>query len=164
MVLAKQGPCISDRHLATTIDRCGVGQVTIDVLPNDVLLHVFDWYMAEARRVESWHTLVHVCQRWRSLVFESSRRLNLRIACTNKMRVREKLDAWLDQIRQCQIPELIRFGKGIERDKSPVQAALQLPYSNGVVEGHVHRLKLLKRQGYGRAAFPLLRKRVLTSL
>jgi hypothetical protein len=94
-MLAKQGMCISsDRHLATTVDRCKVGQVTIDVLSNDVLIHVFDCYMAEARRVESWHTLVHVCQRWRSLVFESSRRLNLRISCTKKMRVREKLDVW----------------------------------------------------------------------
>ncbi len=60
-----------------------------------------------------------------------------------------------------QIPELIRFANGIERDKAPVQAALTLPYSNGVVEGHVHRLKLIKRMGYGRAGFPLLRQRVL---
>lgn len=76
----------------------------------------------------------------------------------------EKLGAWLDEIGHCHIPELIRFKKGIERDKAPVQAALTLQYSNGVVEGHVHRLKLIKRQGYGRASFPLLRKRVLTSL
>lgn len=73
----------------------------------------------------------------------------------------EKLKTWLEQICLCQIPELIRFANGIERDKAPVQAALTLPYSNGVVEGHVHRLKLIKRQGYGRATFPLLRKRVL---
>jgi transposase len=76
----------------------------------------------------------------------------------------EKLEGWLEQIRECQIPELIRFANGIERDKAPVQAALTLQYSNGVVEGHVHRLKLIKRQGYGRASFPLLRKRVLTHL
>ena len=61
----------------------------------------------------------------------------------------EKLENWLDQVQKSQIPELIRFEKGIERDKAPVQAALTLPYSNGVVEGHVHRLKLIKRQGYG---------------
>jgi transposase len=71
------------------------------------------------------------------------------------------LEAWLEQVRDCQIPELIRFGTGIERDQAPVQAALQLPYSTGVVEGHVHRLKLIKRMGYGRAGFPLLRRRVL---
>jgi len=50
--------------------------------------------MAQASRVESWHTLVHVCRRWQRLVFGSQRHLNLRIACTNKMRVREKLDVW----------------------------------------------------------------------
>lgn len=77
-------------------------------------------------------------------------------------RTGEKLETWLDQVRALQIPELIRFGKGIERDKAPVQAALTRPESNGVVEGHVHRLKLIKRQGYGRASFPLLRKRVLS--
>jgi len=76
----------------------------------------------------------------------------------------EKLEAWLEQIRTSQIPELIRFANGVERDKASVQAALTLQYSNGVVEGHVHRLKLVKRQGYGRASFPLLRKRVLTTL
>jgi hypothetical protein len=59
-------------------------------------------------------------------------------------------------------PELIRFGRGIERDKAPVQAALTRPESNGVVEGHVHRLKLIKRRGYGRASFSLLRQRVLS--
>jgi len=74
----------------------------------------------------------------------------------------EKLETWLDQVRKSQILELIRFGKGIERDQTAVQAALTQSYSNGVVEGHVHRLKLIKRQGYGRASFPLLRRRVLS--
>lgn len=74
----------------------------------------------------------------------------------------EKLDAWLDEISHCHIVELIRFGKGIERDKSPVRAALTQPFSNGAVEGYVHRLKLIKRQGYGWASFLLLRKRVLS--
>jgi transposase len=42
-----------------------------------------------------------------------------------------------------------------------VRAALDLPWSNGQVEGHVHRLKLIKRQMFGRAKFDLLKKRVL---
>jgi transposase len=42
-----------------------------------------------------------------------------------------------------------------------VRAALSLEYSNGQTEGQVHRLKLIKRQGYGRASFDLLRLRVL---
>jgi transposase len=48
-----------------------------------------------------------------------------------------------------------------EQDYAAVLAGLTLPYSNGVVEGHVNRLKLIKRMMYGRAAFPLLRQRVL---
>ena len=47
------------------------------------------------------------------------------------------------------------------RDKEAVQAALSLPWSNGPVEGQVHRLKLIKRQMYGRASFDLLTLRVL---
>ena len=63
------------------------------ILTDDVLLYVFDFYL-EASKVEAWHTLVHVCRRWRTIVFGSPRRLNLQIACTNKSRVRELLDVW----------------------------------------------------------------------
>jgi transposase len=73
----------------------------------------------------------------------------------------DQLDIWLEQVGASKIPELVRFGRGVILDKAAVKAALLLPYSNGVVEGSVHRLKLIKRQGYGRASFPLLRQRVL---
>ena len=68
--------------------------MTIDVLPDDVLLNVFDCYVSEAPEVEAWHLLVHVCRRWRSIVFGSPRRLDLEITCTNRTRVREMLDIW----------------------------------------------------------------------
>jgi len=68
--------------------------MTINViLTDDALLYVFDFYVAQASDVEAWHTLVHVCRRWRTLVFGSSRRLSLQIAFTNKNSVRE-LDVW----------------------------------------------------------------------
>ena len=51
-----------------------------------------------------------------------------------------------------------------ERDKAAVVAGLTLVLNNGVVEGHVNKLKLIKRMGYGRAGFPLLRQRVLHAL
>ncbi|HEY6410710.1 MAG TPA: transposase [Ktedonobacteraceae bacterium] len=73
----------------------------------------------------------------------------------------DSLDAWLERVKASHIPELQGFAQGIERDKAAVQAGLTLPYSNGVVEGHVNRLKLIKRMMYGRARFPLLRQRVL---
>ena len=59
------------------------------------------------------------------------------------------------------IEELSRFARGIQADYAGVAAALELPWSNGPVEGHVNRLKAIKRQMFGRAKFPLLRKRVL---
>jgi hypothetical protein len=68
--------------------------MTIDTLSDDVLFYVFKFYLAEASEVEAWNTLVHVCRRWRTLVFASPRHLNLRIACTDETQVREKLDVW----------------------------------------------------------------------
>jgi transposase len=56
---------------------------------------------------------------------------------------------------------LARFAAHLQRDQAAVLAAMQLPWSNGHVEGQVHRLKLIKRQMYGRAKFDLLRQRVL---
>ena len=69
-------------------------KVTIGALPDYVLLEIFDFYVDEGHRTDIWHTLVHVCQRWRYLVFASPRRLNLQILCTNGRPVREMLDIW----------------------------------------------------------------------
>jgi transposase len=59
------------------------------------------------------------------------------------------------------VPELHRFAAGIQRDKAAVLAALSLAWSNGPVEAQVQKLKLVKRQMFGRATFDLLRQRVL---
>ncbi len=81
-----------------------------------------------------------------------------------RTRTGETLDAWLAKAVASQIPEFQSFVLGIERDKAAVQAGLTRPESNGVVEGKVNKLKLIKRMGYGRAGFPLLRQRVLHAL
>ncbi|KAI0292173.1 hypothetical protein BC826DRAFT_1020443 [Russula brevipes] len=78
---------------------CGVGQATIDKLPDDVLLEIFDFYLDnknlhERRNVDKWHTLVHVCKKWRNVVFASPRRLDLRLLCKNTRPVRAMLDIW----------------------------------------------------------------------
>ena len=72
-----------------------------------------------------------------------------------------RLDAWLGRIETSDQAPLQSFASGIEKDKEAVRAGLSWSINNGMVEGHVTKLKLLKRQGYGRAGFPLLRKRVL---
>ncbi len=76
-------------------------------------------------------------------------------------RTAEHLDSWLTSAMTSGITELRNFATSLTRDWSAVRAALTLPWSNGPTEGHVHRLKLIKRQMYGRAKFDLLRKRVL---
>ncbi|MFJ8747499.1 transposase [Embleya sp. NPDC127516] len=68
---------------------------------------------------------------------------------------------WLDAVRQDDLPGLHTLAAGIDRDRDAVIAGLTLPWNSGVVEGHVNRIKMLKRQMFGRAGFRLLRKRVL---
>ena len=76
----------------------------------------------------------------------------------------EKLDGWLKDVKASQIRELQSFVAGVEKDKTAVVAGLTLPQNNGLLEGNVNKLKLIKRMGYGRAAFPLLRQHVLHAL
>jgi F-box-like len=72
------------------------------MLPDYVLLEIFDLYVDEdmsegyksvfkKRRIE-WITLAHVCRRWRSVVFQSPLRLNLRLFCTPQTPARDTLD------------------------------------------------------------------------
>ena len=72
-----------------------------------------------------------------------------------------QLDSWLSEAEASHLPEFKSFARGIQQDKAAVLAGLTLPWSNGTLEGHVNRLKLLKRSMYGRAKLPLLRARVL---
>ena len=73
----------------------------------------------------------------------------------------EQLDAWIAQASAGDQPDLRSFITGLKRDYQAVLNGLTLPYSSGKVEGNVNRIKMLKRQMYGRARFDLLRKRVL---
>ncbi|MBD0274845.1 MAG: transposase, partial [Acetobacteraceae bacterium] len=72
-----------------------------------------------------------------------------------------RLPAWLDMAEASGIGDLERFARKIREDGAAVQAGLTLRHSNGQTEGQVGRLKLVKRQGDGRAKVDLLRKRVL---
>jgi len=76
-------------------------------------------------------------------------------------RTGHQLDAWLGEAEASRLPEFQSFAKGIQQDKAAVLAGLTLPWSQGPLEGHVNRLKLIKRSMYGRARLPLLRARVL---
>lgn len=73
----------------------------------------------------------------------------------------EHLDPWLERCRSEGASELQSFAAGLRQEGASIRAALSLPYSNGPVEGQITRLKLLKRQMYGRAKLDLLRLRVV---
>ncbi len=73
----------------------------------------------------------------------------------------EQLDAWLKEVEASHIEAFKSFVTGVQQDKDAVLAALTLPWSTGPLEGHVNRLKLIKRSMYGRAKIDLLRLRVL---
>lgn len=73
----------------------------------------------------------------------------------------QPLESWLNAVEESHLPELKSFARGIQHDKAAVLAGLTLSWSQGPLEGHVNRLKLIKRSMYGRAKLPLLRARVL---
>jgi len=54
--------------LTPTVNWCYVARMTIDILPDNALLEIFDFYL-DGARIEAWITLVHVCRNWRSVVF-----------------------------------------------------------------------------------------------
>ena len=68
--------------------------MTIETLSDDVLLAIFASYLRQSGSIEEWRTLVHVCQRWRYLVFAWPGHLNLKLTCTIETRAREKLGVW----------------------------------------------------------------------
>lgn len=71
------------------------------------------------------------------------------------------LASWQKEVSESGFTHLMALSRGLDRDRAAVEAALSQPWSNGPTEGHVNRLKLIKRQMYGRAGFELLRRRVL---
>ena len=81
------------RYSAPMVDRRDVAQLTIVALPDIALLEIFDFCLYEVQ-TEAWHTLVHVCRKWRNIVFGSPHRLDLRLYCTASTPVTELLDVW----------------------------------------------------------------------
>jgi transposase len=72
----------------------------------------------------------------------------------------DALDPWIGAARQS---ALRTFAESIQRDRAAIKAALTMPWSTGPVEGQINKLKLVKRQMYGRANFDLLRQRVIVA-
>ena len=78
-----------------------------------------------------------------------------------RQRQAERLDGWISEVKEGRIPELESLADGLVQDKKGVEAALKYEWSNGPVEGQVNRLKLVKREMFGRAKLDLLKARVM---
>ena len=92
---------------------------------------------------------------------DTTRRLALQFVDTLRAHQVETFRQWLTDVERCEVVELRRFAASLRSDMAAVEAGIADVWNNGMVEGHVNRLKLLKRQMYGRAKFDLLRIRVL---
>ena len=106
-------------HVARIADHCNVGKVTIEMLPEEILLEIFAFYMDGDHDHEEWETLVHVCRGWRSIVFAAPRHLNLQLACTGRTPVRTMLDIWPA------FPIFIRVNGSVDVINDNVSAALE---------------------------------------
>jgi hypothetical protein len=97
----------------------------IDMLPDEVLLDIFDFWNDVLCDIEEWHTLVHVCQRWRQIAFASPQRLNLEIYCTPGTPVRKNLGIWPALPIAIEYPHLER--SIMSDDEDNIIAALEHP-------------------------------------
>ena len=109
----------------------------IDSLPDDVLLPILKFHVLEDFPTESdraWRSLVHVCRRWRSVVFGSSGHLNLRLVCTARTPVRNALEIWPS------LPLTIVYDHGVSGGVDNIIAGLERTDS-------VHEIFLIGVQG-----------------
>lgn len=110
----------------------------------------------ESRFIES------MCQKEPQL--KMAQQLSLDFYRMLKTKNKSQLNQWFSDVSQSGLIDLQRVAAGMEADATAIHEAISSRWSNGVVEGHVNRLKMLKRQMYGRAGFELLRRRVMSPL
>jgi len=107
--------------------------MTFDMLPDDVLLEIFDHHRLAAQEYAllsgpwEWHRLAHVCQRWRSVIFSSRRRLNLCLVYTYKKPVRKDLECWPPLPISIWYPRLVLYHPLYPADEANVISALEFP-------------------------------------
>ena len=78
-----------------------------------------------------------------------------------RQRQPEHLDPWLERASTSALEAVRRFTSGLREDYAAVKAGVTLPWSSGPVEGHINRLKMVKRHMFGRARLDLLSRRFI---
>ena len=155
-----------DPAITTRCDHVGQ-MMRIHVLPDDVLLEIFEVFMlimkpswgVDKRGVESWQSLVHVCRRWRNLVFESPRRLNLQLFCTPETRAKETLHVW-----PAFLPLIVKGNMDVSSRTDNVISALEQTNRVRQVDLYLEAWQLAAVLGSMQVSFPELTNLRLWSL
>ena len=130
------------------------------MLPDDVLLEIFNVYLDQSGQIGAWHPLVHVCRQWRCVVFASPLRLNLRLLCKPKRPAAMALDIWPI------VPIVVYFAPGSERRSRGVRSIIAaLKHHNRVCSINIHNIpnSLLKKSAVLRKPFPTLTELEISS-
>jgi len=133
--------------------------VTVDKIPDDILLEIFDFYLVSSSREDAWQTLVHVCKRWRCIVFASPRRLHLELLCTNRRPVKKTMDIWPE------LPVVIKAASWNSRNLGVNNVASALKQHHRVCTIDIPGIpkSLLNRFMVMKKPFPSLKKLELSS-
>ncbi|KAH9169996.1 hypothetical protein EDB89DRAFT_1368048 [Lactarius sanguifluus] len=145
----------------------GRNATTVNMLTDNVLVEIFDFCQKDHDRclsgpVWKWHLLVHVCRRWRQIIFASPRRLHLEILCTDGTPVRKNLGIWLD------IPIVMRYGLYggdtiAPDDEDNVIAALEHPDRVCRIGLHMTGSQLGRTTAAMQGPFPVLTRLSISS-
>lgn len=161
--------CLSRKVFETTANQRGADPIeqglTIQALPNEILLEIFDCHRLLTMETASsgfwvWHRLAHVCQKWRSIVFASPHRLDLRLVYTHGKPVRESVDCWPILPISIWYPPTARLSR---EDEHNVVAALRYPDRIYEINLTLTRLLMAKSFSLLREPFPALERLQLRS-
>lgn len=146
----------------------GVSRLTVRYRPSSTPLSIQSKPLVNAPRMirgeENYASrfIESMCQKEPQL--KMAQQLSLDFYRMLKTKNKSQLNQWFSDVSQSGLIDLQRVAAGMEADATAIHEAISSRWSNGVVEGHVNRLKMLKRQMYGRAGFELLRRRVMSPL
>lgn len=146
----------------------GVSRLTVPLSPQFDSLSIQSKPLVNAPRMirgeENYASrfIESMCQKEPQL--KMAQQLSLDFYRMLKTKNKSQLNQWFSDVSQSGLIDLQRVAAGMEADATAIHEAISSRWSNGVVEGHVNRLKMLKRQMYGRAGFELLRRRVMSPL
>jgi transposase len=137
-------------------------QLPVDLVPTLPTLRTLTWWILkrpEGRLESDENILARICEGQPKLV-ETVAFARV-FAAMIRQQQEDQLTPWLEQASSSKYPLWRGFAESLKQDEKAIRATLRFSWSNGPTEGHVNRLKNVKRLMYGRANDDLLRKRVL---